>query len=82
MLRIHKSKKFFENDVLYSYDGREDTDMSVWFNERFLNDKFDRKRAEFRLRMANGQIVFSSKVRFFTKCAMPISWRYCVRVFS
>ena len=41
MLRIHKSKKFFENDVLSSYDGREDTDMSVWFNERFLNDKFD-----------------------------------------
>lgn len=41
MLRIHKSKKFFENDVLSSYDGREDTDMSVWFNERFLKDKFD-----------------------------------------
>ena len=41
MLRIHKSKKFFENDVSSPYDGREDTDMSVWFNERFLNDKFD-----------------------------------------
>ena len=54
MLRIHKSKKFFENDVLSPYDGREDTDMSVWFNERFLNDKFDRKRAASPRALARG----------------------------
>lgn len=40
MLRFHK-RKFFESGDLSPYDGREDTDMSIWFNERFLNDKFD-----------------------------------------